>query len=141
MPADLISVIYVSSAPHRMGAEELDDILRVSRANNQRDAISSLLLYADGNFIQGPEQAIEALLARLAHDHRHRDVTVIGRIPIGDRHFPDWSMGFCRFDGNEGREVSEAFFDLKNPLANLNEKRSLSLAHRLLERFRQTNIE
>lgn len=143
MTTKMVSMIYVSSAPGRMNTAELDEILRISRRNNERDAISGLLLYADGNFIQaveGPQAAIEALLGRLDRDPRHYDITIVGRIPLDQRQFADWSMGFRRFDGSEGEAISAAFFDLKTPLADLNEERSSSVAHRLLERFRQTNI-
>lgn len=139
----MILMIYVSSAVGRLDGESLDRILEVSRRNNARDGISGALLYADGSFIQaieGAPEAIDRLMARIDRDPRHRDLTVISRMPIDRRQFAEWSMGFRRFDGADAKALSDAVLDLSRPLADLAESRSLSVAHRLLERFRQTYL-
>jgi hypothetical protein len=58
----------VSSATRRLSVAELADILRVSRADNQRDEITGMLLYKDGNIMQvleGAEEKVSALIEKL----------------------------------------------------------------------------
>lgn len=139
----MISVVYVSSAVERFAQDELDEILEASRRNNRRDGITGMLLYADGNFMQaveGPEEAIERLFARLELDPRHRDVIVIGRFPITEREFGQWAMGFRRLRPDEAMAAGDAIADLRKPIADLSQSRSESIARRLLERFREGNL-
>lgn len=138
----MIGIVYVSTAPRLLTSEALDSILTESRRNNESNNITGMLLYADGNFIQaieGPEEAIDALLARLRGDLRHRDVTIIARYPITERQFPNWSMAFRRVDGSRPNELADAFTDLRDPKFNLEEAAPDSIAHRLLEGFRDRN--
>jgi hypothetical protein len=58
----------VSSATRRLSVAELAEILRVSRADNQRDEITEMLLYKDGNIMQvleGAEEKVSALIEKL----------------------------------------------------------------------------
>jgi hypothetical protein len=64
----LFSTVYVSSATRRLSVAELAEILRVSRADNQRDEITGMLLYKDGNIMQvleGAEEKVSALIEKL----------------------------------------------------------------------------
>ena len=59
MPEDFIQLLYLSNAKPELKQEELDSILRVSRANNPSQDITGLLVFANGVFIQvleGPEK-------------------------------------------------------------------------------------
>lgn len=138
----MIGIVYVSSAPRLLTPETLDSILAESRRNNERSGITGMLLYADGNFIQaieGPEEAIDSLLNRLRGDPRHRNLTIIARYPIEDRQFPNWSMGFRRLDSSRPSELADAFTDLRDPEFNLEDAAPNSIAHRLLDGFRDRN--
>lgn len=93
----LISLVYVSSATRLMSNEELLEILRRAREENQRLGITGMLLYKGGNFMQvlkGPEEAVLSLKARIEQDPRHRGMLVLLNMPIAERQFSDWSMGF-----------------------------------------------
>jgi hypothetical protein len=64
----LFSTVYVSSATRRLSVAELAEILRVSRADNQRVKITGMLLYKDGNIMQvleGAEEKVSALIEKL----------------------------------------------------------------------------
>ena len=138
----MIAVIYVSSAAHRMTDAELESILAESRRNNGRDGITGMLLYSDGNFIQaleGPDAAIDAVLARIAQDPRHEGIITVARYVIGQPQFPSWSMGFRPIEHREMTELRGAFTALDRPLFKPNSPEAGSIAHRLLERFRDTN--
>ncbi|MEM7030631.1 MAG: BLUF domain-containing protein, partial [Chloroflexota bacterium] len=95
--SNLISIVYVSTAVDLFSETELINLLEVSRKNNEAKSITGLLLYARGNFIQlieGPEAAIDNLYEKICRDPRHHHLTLLGRQPIAERHFPYWSMGF-----------------------------------------------
>ena len=93
----VISVAYVSSAVRLFSDQDLVDLLRQSRDHNAHHAITGLLLYRSGNFIQvleGPQAAVVELLARIEKDPRHKDIHVMLREPLSARLFPHWAMGF-----------------------------------------------
>jgi hypothetical protein len=89
--------VYVSSAIKPFSQTELLDLLAQSRDNNTSLGITGMLLYKDGNFMQvleGEEETVQALIAKIAHDPRHRGMIILLRGPLEERQFPDWSMGF-----------------------------------------------
>jgi len=102
MSADaLYSYVYVSSAARLFTDEELVALLRTSRENNERESITGMLLYRDGNFMQaieGPEEAVRALADRIGRDRRHRGVLRIVEGAAAERQFPGWTMGFAHVD-------------------------------------------
>jgi len=89
-------VIYCSEASVPMSnLLNVASILAVSSRNNARDDISGLLAFAEGTFIQvieGPAQAVESLMSRLADDPRHRNMRVLGTDLATDRAFNAWIM-------------------------------------------------
>ena len=100
----LFQLGYVSSATGSTDRSVLLDILQTARESNQRASVTGLLLFYDGHFMQlleGEEQAVRDIFARIAADPRHRDIMVLFEEPIDERLFSDWTMGFRRLDGNE----------------------------------------
>ena len=99
----LIHIIYVSTARQECSPTELKAILERSVHHNARNAITGMLLYADGCFLQvleGEAGAVEETYARVARDARHFGLIELERSEIPARSFEQWSMGF--------RQVSEA---------------------------------
>lgn len=100
----MLSLIYVSSSVREMNAEELMDILKVSRENNVSWDVTGLLLYKGGNFMQaleGPEDVVMALYEKIKKDPRHKDVSIISQEQIQKRQFPAWEMAFTNLDNPE----------------------------------------
>jgi hypothetical protein len=96
-----LRLTYVSRAtfpPVRDGAgfhPEVGRILLQSRRNNGRDRLVGGLHFADGCFFQvleGRQDQVEALYARLQHDPRHRDLKVLDRREIPEPAFTGWAM-------------------------------------------------
>ena len=87
---------YVSEFATPLSPAEVDEIALVSAENNARDGITGLLV-ASGNLffqlLEGPDEAVEALLRRILGDRRHRNVMLLGD-EHGDlrRQCPDWAM-------------------------------------------------
>jgi hypothetical protein len=93
----IFSLIYVSYATKELHHDELIDLLRISRRNNESDDITGLLLYADQSFMQileGSEEIVRSRFASIQKDPRHVDVTILVTSYQKEREFPQWSMGF-----------------------------------------------
>src|ERR1700683_5080461 len=91
-------LVYVTSSVGLSSEPELTDVLEKARENNAKLDITGMLLYKDGNFMQvldGEEQTVRTLYAKIATDPRHRGLIVILQGPQQERQFPDWLMG-CR---------------------------------------------
>lgn len=84
-----------------MREEELADLLVRARANNKRKAITGMLLYKDGRFIQlleGHEEQVRDSFERIRQDDRHTAVELLWLRYAQYRDFPDWTMGFLNAD-------------------------------------------
>jgi hypothetical protein len=63
-----------------------------------------MLLYAEGSFFQvleGAEAVLDPLYAKIEHDPRHTQMTLIIKEPISKRQFDDWTMGFYQISSEE----------------------------------------
>lgn len=113
------ALLYRSRARPGLLASDLNDIIETAEARNRQLDVTGLLLYgqlaavpgAPGEFVQwleGEEDAVEALYAEIEQDGRHFDIEVLARGSVaaltdgsaldlvGDRLFPSWSMGLVR---------------------------------------------
>ncbi len=92
-------LIYISAANHEFTEEELENLLRAARENNQSLNITGMLLFHEGSFIQaleGEQAAVEKLYKKIGTDKRHLETRVLYRGDVPDRDFKNWSMGFYR---------------------------------------------
>ena len=88
---------YVSSAVTLFSRDDLAELLGACRLANERRAVTGMLLYKDGNFMQtveGPEGAIVELRDRLQADERHTGILILLSGTREKRVFDGWSMGF-----------------------------------------------
>ena len=95
----LYQLLYQSQSLVPFDTPELLALLAQSRAENQRQGITSLLLYTpDGRFLQvleGEAEAVRPLyFNRIALDPRHFNCRVLNEGPCQQRTFATWSMGF-----------------------------------------------
>jgi len=94
----LTHIAYASTATTPFDADTLSTLLAKARRTNRAADVTGMLLHLQGNFFQtleGPEDAVEALYARISGDPRHRRVLPIIREPIAARAFEGWTMGFA----------------------------------------------
>ena len=97
----LAHLVYVSTASEPMNEEALAALLEQSRARNERNGITGMLLYKDGRFIQlleGQEEAVQKIFSSIKRDERHHDVELLWLRYAQYREFPDWTMGFQNLD-------------------------------------------
>ncbi|MDO9214092.1 MAG: BLUF domain-containing protein [Methylococcales bacterium] len=100
----LYCLVYVSIANQEMSDKHLEAMLKKARPKNEKAAITGMLLYRDGFFIQALEgelETIENLYTTIAKDERHRDVILVYKNSIQQRRFSDWTMGFNRLDATD----------------------------------------
>ena len=95
----LLSLVYVSTARTRLRETELEQLLSLCRACNQQNAVTGVLLYNDGNFMQyleGPDTAVRQIYQRICADPRHGQLIELMLEPITERVFSTWAMGFAQ---------------------------------------------
>jgi len=106
----LIQLIYLSSLTDMKLEHEISKILESSIDHNKENAITGMLLYANGNFLQvleGEAETVEGTFSRICADPRHYDIIVLVREPIAERHFSQWSMGYQHLSKNYLNEFSQ----------------------------------
>lgn len=97
----LCHLVYVSTATHPMGDQDLADLLAQSRERNERNDVTGMLLYKDRRFIQlleGHEESVQKIFDSIRKDERHTDVELLWLRYVQYRDFPDWTMGFRNVD-------------------------------------------
>jgi len=87
---------YVSEFVTAMTPQQIDELARKAAKNNERSDITGMLVASGQLFfqlIEGPDEAIDSLFARILVDDRHHNVLVL-RTEQGDlkRVCPDWAM-------------------------------------------------
>jgi hypothetical protein len=93
----LVRLIYVSVMTEACDTEALENILKISRINNQKNGITGVLCYDPTYFLQsleGPRESINTLYTNISRDTRHQYLTLLEYADIETRLFGDWSMGF-----------------------------------------------
>lgn len=133
----LVHLIYASVATRPLDSAELVELLENARTANAEIDVTGLLLYESGSFfqvIEGPEDVVLTIFARIQYDSRHQQIVKIIAEPIERRDFGDWTMAFA---GPTREELSRIeglndFFTRGEMFASLGRGR----AKRLLAAFR-----
>ena len=93
----MFQIVYASTAEKPFSSNELFEQLAQYREKNLRLGITGLLLYKHGSFMQvleGEEETVRSLFAIIRGDPRHHHVLLLMALPVAERQFPKWSMGF-----------------------------------------------
>jgi hypothetical protein len=93
------AIAYVSTASWNLLREDLEAIVSAARGHNAQSGVTGILLYCDGNFMQyieGPDTAVLEVFERIRRDERHYQVNELMNLPIAEREFGDWTLGFTR---------------------------------------------
>ena len=136
--ANLVHLIYCSTATRSFSNADLLELLQTARERNRELGVTGMLLYENGGFfqvIEGEPATIDQLYAAIAADPRHNRLTRIIHEPIVRRAFADWTMGFSRISPDELGEISGVndFFAAGDSLAGIDAGR----AKKILSAFRQ----
>lgn len=90
-------IIYYSRPHGSFTHSDTLAVLEAARANNARMAVTGLLGFRPGLFVQvleGERETVAELFAKIATDPRHHEVRLVGMAPIESRQFSSWSMGY-----------------------------------------------
>lgn len=91
----LVSLTYMSAAVSVPMDSELQQLLGKARKRNAELAVTGVLLYSGGTFLQyleGPADAVEHVWRIIRVDPMHHNILEMDRGEIGNRLFPEWSM-------------------------------------------------
>ncbi len=100
--APLTQVLYLSEALARPC--DVTALVEAARRKNAALSLNGALCYSGGHFAQwleGPAAALDATLATIAADPRHRGLRVLLRREVERRDFEGWHMALLGFDGGD----------------------------------------
>ena len=114
--------LYHSVLAQSQDASCVGTIVKAARQFNASQGLSGLLVF-DGmrffQYLEGPADALQALIERLQQDPRHTQFTTVWMAQLqGERRFPGWSMGYAYADEDDpltalaaqnGAEALDAF--------------------------------
>lgn len=133
-----ISLIYISHSviARTTQKNEIDNIVTGSIERNARLRIRGALLFTEKHFAQlleGPESAVEELMASIMRDPRHDHVTIIERRPIDGYRFPDWGLAYWGNASYMDRKIASILYkrDLVNQVGQT--AQLFELIHRLAQ--------
>ena len=98
---NMVRLIYASRFGSRVGPNDVQDILSVSRERNKEAGITGVLCYDPRFFLQvleGPRDKVNEPYCGIAGDRRHVGVTLLAYDDVEDRIFAEWSMAYVRMD-------------------------------------------
>ncbi len=134
-------LVHTSLATNPFSEEELVRLLEKSRSNNKGLAISGMLLYLQGKFIQvleGEREAVIKLYERIRHDPRHRKVVTVVEGESPNRIFQNWSMGFKHLTQTDFYQQS-GFLEMDDFFAHQQKEENKRLVLIFLELFYKKN--
>ncbi len=105
----MLSVAYVSSITSRLSDVDFIKLMQLVRRKNPEIGVSGMLLYCAGEFMQvleGPDDTVRDLYAKIRADPRHADVVTVLEEPIRERRFAEWTMGMRQLTPRELKRVS-----------------------------------
>jgi hypothetical protein len=108
----MIELVYISRATSLFQPSAIGDILAKSRANNQRQGVTGMLVYRHPYFMQvleGDEEQVAQLVERIATDPRHTEVTTVHMQSVRRPSFADWTMGYWEANPREVPEIVKQY--------------------------------
>ncbi|RIJ56885.1 BLUF domain-containing protein [Clavibacter phaseoli] len=115
----MLSIVYSSTAERSFDDVDLAQLLAQSRATNEAHGLTGLLVHREGRFLQlieGEEDDVRERMAAILADDRHGRIATLMEERITERQFPDWTMGFARYDARVAERIPgyrESFEDLE----------------------------
>lgn len=129
-------IVYVSNRVATDDPFLPRDIAIESSRNNQMSNISGILMGVGNHFLQvleGKEDVLEKLLAKIEKDPRHTDLRVIYKGELEERVFGRWSMGCVSATGSGNCEFDDIAKELQSLCESDSEQKRESLMDLLIE--------
>ncbi len=126
------NLLYCSHATDLVTDGELLRMVDTWQRNNRRRDITGLLVYGGGMFLQwleGPRQAVEALMAVIRNDPRHETIVRLQVLDgLKERLYPSWSM-----QNVAPKDIREIMIDCLSRASSDGHAEMISLMIELLE--------
>ncbi len=138
---NLYRLVYLSTSNGEFSEQQLENILTVSRTNNQRRNITGLLVYCSGNILQileGEQEQLYKVYHTIEKDKRHLGCIKIQDAPISRRAFNQWSMGYASVS-KKGFQQLEGYLSVTDRSAALNINDVEGTVKDILEMFLENN--
>jgi hypothetical protein len=126
---NLFHLVYASRDSVGFSEDMIIELLSLARENNKSLGITGTLVHCEGSFFQvleGEEQTVLDLFARIERDRRHKGAVKIIHEPIAARAFKNWSMGYSGLSRTELQRIEgmNDFFAGQACLADVDEGRA-----------------
>ena len=129
---EVCNILYCSHATSVLTEDELKKIVKKSQENNPGRAITGLLVYGGGMFLQwleGPRREVEALMTTLSTDPRHETIVRLQVLDgLKERLYPKWAMQRV-----EPTDIREIMIDCLSRTRNDGHAEMISLMIELLQ--------
>jgi hypothetical protein len=103
-------LVYVSQSTRKMSSEDLNEIQRSAKNNNQHIDVTGSLFYNGGWFLQvleGPLETLNALYKKIEKDPRHKNSRILYNEPAKFRTFTRWSMNMTNLDNRQADKYDQ----------------------------------
>lgn len=93
----LVRLIYASKKTQDIGPQDIEQILKSARANNQELDVTGMLCFNRKFFLQcleGSRKKVNHIYHKILNDPRHSDIVMLDYQEISKREFSAWSMGY-----------------------------------------------
>lgn len=130
----LTAVVYRSQAVQPMSLRELEQLLVVARAFNEKVAVSGALLHHQGSILQyfeGPPESVKRVYARIRRSHQHEQLVELMYQPIDTRQFARWHMALSEPPLSVLEEIASEMWARALPAVRAGQIRSPGLQHLL----------
>ena len=106
----MIRILYLSQSSRGTTDLEVQRLLTTSRRNNPDLGVTGVLIHGGGlfmQFLEGPDNNVMRLYAKITDDQRHGDCQIIHIAPTVDRVFQKWSMGLIPCDPLQFHHITQ----------------------------------
>lgn len=137
---EVFCLIYCSKVIDSFSEADLLDILKISRRNNEKQAITGVFVYRQGfvlQMLEGEFSAVKKLFdEKISKDKRHYNLVTLGQEYKPQRDFPDWNMGFYGdgFDDEDLNSLS-GYTNLSGHPASYLFQKKLTVIKQILNNF------
>jgi len=114
------TIVYVSRLNGKMDRDRLRELNDQAREKNAQLGLTGLLVHKANHFLQvieGGKKEVEEIMEAIKKDPRHKDVTMIARVPDQPRRFSRWSMAIADWP-EDNEELSNAYDNLLEEMRN-----------------------
>ena len=106
------ALCYVSTAAENLSLPEVEELLQTTTEKNNRNQITGILLFSNGNFFQvleGEKKVVRNLFTVIQEDHRHYDLIPIFHKEIAEPSFNRYEGDFLSLDSTYTKENIQTY--------------------------------